>query len=67
MTDAEVIILPVVRIEREGGVAPGLPFDRANTVDLNAFRYARERRAVERREMQSLLEETVEGPREDAQ
>jgi len=53
---AEVIVLPVVRIERapdEGVViADGVA---ATVTDINAFRYARARRAVERRQMQSLL------------
>lgn len=57
---AEIIVLPVVRIERvpvngivvelTDGDGPAAP-----VTDLNAFRYARERLAAERRERTSLL------------
>jgi len=49
------IVLPVVRIERATADAGGEPADRTNVVDLNAFRYARERAVVERRSSRSLL------------
>ena len=56
---AEVVVLPVVRIgggerramRRRPKVLPDM------VTDLNAFRYARERALVERREMGSLLPE----------
>lgn len=59
---ADVIILPVVRIETGPGESREVDYlcDRpadlpAAVTDINAFRYWRERRAVERREMTSLL------------
>lgn len=53
---ADPTVLPVVTTER------GSPTQRPvelppNVTDINAFRYRRERRAVERREMTSLLPE----------
>jgi hypothetical protein len=52
------IVLPVVRIERNAETlrAPGRA-DLTNVVDLNAFRYSRERAVTERRSSKSLLPE----------
>ena len=51
-----VVVLPVDWCARGAEVWPADAFC-AEVVDLNAFRYWRERAAVERREMQSLLPE----------
>lgn len=53
---AEVVTLPVVRIERPP-FDPAEPADRRGVVDINAWRYLRQRRVSERREMTSLLDE----------
>lgn len=53
----DVVILPVVRRKRRRGVRRReLPAVRpAEVIDLNAFRYERERALVERRSSRSLL------------
>lgn len=53
---ADVTILPVVRVEGEKPRKVVRPQDLPPSVtDINAFRYLRERAAVERRDRQSLL------------
>jgi hypothetical protein len=51
------IVLPVVRIERKAENAGAGPRDLTNVVDINAYRYARERAVTERRSSKSLLPE----------
>ncbi len=54
MASAKIIILPVVRIERAPAqIAEGC--DRRNVIDINAFRYVRDRRLQERRAASSLI------------
>ena len=55
MTD--VVVLPVVRIERPDVLPPRAHALPAGVTDINAFRYARERAVVERRAARSLLPE----------
>jgi hypothetical protein len=55
MPPAEVVVLPVIRVERGNETWAG-PTDRTEVVDLNAFRYSRERAAQERRAVSSLIE-----------
>lgn len=57
---AEIVVLPVVRIERGPPMLDGVewvadPRQPAPVTDINAFRYARERQVAERRERQTLL------------
>ena len=51
----EVVTPSMIRLSRQVDEAVS-GVDRSNVTDLNAWRYARERAAAERREMSSLLD-----------
>jgi hypothetical protein len=58
MDGAEIIVLPVVRIERGAqGATPDPQKKPVDVVDMSAFRARRARALVERRSSRSLLPE----------
>jgi hypothetical protein len=58
MDGAEIIVLPVIRIERDDQGATADPKDfPVDVVDINVFRVRRARAMVERRASRSLLPE----------
>lgn len=55
------IVLPVVRIERYAEGGDGGPCDLTNVVDINAYRYARQRRLVEQPEPETTTPRSRKG------
>jgi hypothetical protein len=52
---ADIVVLPVIRIERPDEPPPRLHALPAGVTDINVFRYLREQAAIERRASTSLL------------